>query len=101
VVTPSIEPARHAIPARRKRGGADAARPVADEFCEVRFFVVRVRDLTANFEPTPRSERIRRRRRLGDRYGGNSKEKRSACGDCFQPTTPLRCWICTLFISAV
>src|SRR2546427_5228815 len=91
---PAIDPEEHPIPAPRERVGADAARPVADEFCEGRFFVVIVRGLPANLPPAPGGERIGLARLLRDRRGGTDKEKCYACEDCFQATTPLRCWVC-------
>src|SRR5882762_6970334 len=50
---PAIDPEKHAVPAPRERVGADNAPSVADEFGEVRFFVVIVCELSADLQPTP------------------------------------------------
>src|SRR5258708_22708921 len=89
----AVDPEKHAIPTRRERVRADNASSGADEFGEVRFFVVIVRELYANLEPTPGGEGIGLRRRLGDRRGGDRKENRRACQDFFQGATPFHVYL--------
>src|SRR5206468_10051184 len=50
--------------------------------------------LPADFPAWPGGERIGLRRRLGERRGGDRKEKHHACEDRFQAATPLRCRTC-------